>query len=171
MDNKKVEDYLVDVPNTPTVNLEDIGKEYVSGDSPDSPDGDDVTSEVLSALGILEDQIQQNEPEYVEPDNLPEEDIANFRKLYQLSNETLGSYMHTSVKLQGNIKTAKTSYKVDLYTKKFKKLKEKFQDELARNIQLETFFKDNGIEPREPTVEEVTEEVTEDVKPSESEDT
>jgi hypothetical protein len=140
--------------DTKTVNLEDIGKEHVSGEN---PDGADLTSEVLSALGILQDQVQQNEPEYVEPDNLPEEDIANFRKLYQLSNETIGSYMHTAAKLQDNIKTAKTSYKVDLYTKKFKKIKEKFQDELARNIQLETFFKDNGIEP---TVEVVTEDAT-----------
>jgi hypothetical protein len=132
-DEKNFEDFLADGNSDEPVNLEAIG---VTTATPE---------QIADAINVLTGGLQS--PEYVPPEELPEDEINAFRQLYKLSNETLGMHMHNAAKLQANIKTAKTAYKVDLYTKKFKKLKEKFQDELARNIQLETFFADNGIPP------------------------
>tara|TARA_S200002703_G_C3662152_1_gene203366 strand:+ start:237 stop:584 length:348 start_codon:yes stop_codon:yes gene_type:complete len=76
---------------------------------------------------------------------VPEEDAINFKRLFRLSANALAAYMVEANEYQLKLAEAKTKPKRDLYTKKFNKVRDKFQDELHRLNQLNHIMKENDI--------------------------
>lgn len=99
------------------------------------------------------------EIEIIDPDNPPEvadvplEDAEVFRGLRSLALQSISVLVIEADELQGKIKESQTKPKKDLYTKKFNKVKEKFQDEIARLVQIEHTMKENNI-PFDPPEDE-----------------
>lgn len=78
-------------------------------------------------------------------EELPEEVVENFKRLFKLTANSLALYAKEANDYQNKIHESKTKPKKDLYQKKFNKVKQKFQDELARAIQLKHIIDENNI--------------------------
>jgi hypothetical protein len=68
-----------------------------------------------------------------------------FRGLRGLALQSISLLVKDAEVIQTNINTAKTKPKRDFYHKKLNKVKIKFQDEVARLVQIEHTMKDNNI--------------------------
>ena len=81
---------------------------------------------------------------------MPDEIKIVFRTLYELTNKSMLAYATEAVQYKQNAENAKTKHKADLYMRKFKKTRKKFQDELHRLNQTISIMKDNGIDIPKP---------------------
>lgn len=84
-----------------------------------------------------------------------EAEMAHFKRAYRLTVNSMAILVRDANELQTKIAESKTAPKKELYTKKFNKVKEKFQDELARMVQLEHILKENGIDVAQLQKEDV----------------
>lgn len=76
---------------------------------------------------------------------VPAADAEVLKTLHDVTVQSLLLYATEATKFHKNMSAAKTKHKIDLYQRKFNKIKPKFQDELARLLQIEQIMKDNGI--------------------------
>ena len=79
-------------------------------------------------------------------DSIPDEDLEQFKRAYRLTLNSMALFVREAQANQTKMAKSKTKPKLDYYTKKFKKNREKFQDELKRLIQLEHILKTNGVD-------------------------
>lgn len=86
-----------------------------------------------------------SEPVQSEENSVPAEDAEVFRGLRSLALQSMSVLIREAEEIQTKIKESKTKPKKDLYTKRFNKVKNKFQDEVARLTQIEHTMKENGI--------------------------
>lgn len=78
-----------------------------------------------------------------------EADLDQFKRAYRLTLNSMALIVKEANDFQNKLNVATTKPKKDLYAKKFKKTKSKFQDELTRLIQLEHILKENGVDVKE----------------------
>jgi len=76
---------------------------------------------------------------------VPAADAEALKTLHDVTVQSLLMYATVATKYTKTIAEAKTNHKRDLYERKFNKIKPKFQDELARLLQIEQIMKDNKI--------------------------
>lgn len=76
---------------------------------------------------------------------IPAADAESLKILHGVTEQSLLIYATEATKITKIISEAKTNHKKDLYQRKFNKIRPKFQDELARLLQIEQIMKDNGI--------------------------
>ena len=88
-------------------------------------------------------------------EEMPENIKAAFHMLYKLTNKSMLVYATTSMDNHDKSKKSKTKHKKDLYNRKFKKNRKRFQDELHRLNQIITIMNDNNIDiPPPPETKE-----------------
>lgn len=91
---------------------------------------------------------KQPEVKYVLPqdvEKVPLNDANQFRHLFRLSSNILANLTKEAMTYQMEISNAKTKPKVDLFTKKFNKVKVKFHDEFHRLHQIKHIMEVNDI--------------------------
>lgn len=103
-------------------------------------------------------ETQDEHAEGSEAPGVPVEDGDMFRGLRALALQSMAGLITQAEEYQQKINDSKTAPKRKLYTKKFNKVKAKFQDEIARLAQIEHTMKENDIpfeiEPEEEEKEE-----------------
>lgn len=90
-------------------------------------------------------ETQEEQEEQEENSGVPKEDGDMFRGLRVLALQSMTNLLKQANEFQQKINESKTKPKKDLYTKKFNKIKVKFQDEIARLAQIEHTMKINNI--------------------------
>ncbi len=87
-----------------------------------------------------------------QPQAVPESDAEVFRGLRSLALQSISLTVKDAEAIQVKLNNSKTKPKKDFYHKKLSKVKARFQDEVARLVQIEHTMKLNDIPFEAPEV-------------------